>query len=277
MDVEPDFEGEEWSVTRDAFVGQGDSPEEAITKLQTAWRDQHQRNLERWEEHRQQEQQDRDDEQAGQNGQEATPAVDPGPEAEKPDWLNYPTPNFLDIRPARHVLKRLEKKEFVELWHFTVQGCQDAARSDLSAPDDTFNLVNTGNGLMLQSVGAAAVSSKVVKDELLSFEQWIDGKDRLISCMEALNWDKHEVQELVLFFFRLGKHRLRSERQGLQAILRYQEMVRRDWTSARRNGGKAYAISVISDDLLHDYHRKILNEIQDQNVSGFIQTNKPES
>ena len=202
-EVEPDFDGEEWGVAREAFIRQGDSQEEAVRTLQKAWRDQHQRNLERWEEHLQQEQQDRTREEGGQAGQEAAPAAGPQPEVKRPDWLNHPTPSFLDIRPARHILKRLEKKEFVELWHFTVQGCQDAAHLDLSTSDDTFSLVNTGGGLMLQSVGASATSSKAVKDELLNFEQWVDGKERMISCMETHNWEKYEVQELALFFFRL--------------------------------------------------------------------------
>ena len=31
-----------------------------------------------------------------------------------------PTPRFVDIKPARHALKRLEK-EFVEIWYFTAE------------------------------------------------------------------------------------------------------------------------------------------------------------
>ena len=136
--VEPDFEGGEWSATREAFVGQGNSQEEAVEMLRKAWRDQHQRSLERWEEHLQQEQQNRGREENSQAEREAAPTVVPQPEVERPDWLSRPTPNFLDIQPARHILKRLEKKEYVELWHFTVQGCQEAANTSLSTPDDTF-------------------------------------------------------------------------------------------------------------------------------------------
>jgi len=40
--------------------------------------------------------------------------LEPPTTNETPNWINLPTPGFLDIKPARHVLKKLEKKEFVE-------------------------------------------------------------------------------------------------------------------------------------------------------------------
>lgn len=263
-EVEPDFQGEEWDIARDALVAQGNTEDEAIAVLQKSWRDQHQRRLVAWDEHLQQLLQDQ-----GNQGQAAPmpvdPAETPAPEDERPDWTGRPTPSFLDIRPAHHVLKKLEKKEYVDLWHFTAQGCREAASLDLATPDDTFSLVSTGNGLMLQSVGAAAVqSSKIVKDENLSFEQWSEGKTRLLSCMGEHGWKEDETNELAKFFLNLDFHPMRSERFGLQAVLRYQERVRRHWTGALRNN-RGYTIGTINKDLLVDYHRQILSEVQAQN------------
>lgn len=260
-DIEPNFESEEWLAVRQTMLVQGESEEQVVEALRKAWRDQHQKNVEAWTEHQQQ--------QNETNVNPPNPAVDSGvqplEEEERPEWLNQPTPSFLDVLPASHVMKKLEKKEFVELWYFTAKGCRDAASLESTAPDETFSIINTDNGLMLQSVGATAVSSKVVKDEFLSFEQWTEGKEGLLSCMEICGWKSYEIQELAKFFFRLGRHPLKKEDFGLRAVMRYQEQVRRNWTLAIRKGSNAYAISDINDTLIQNFHRQILNEVQMNN------------
>ena len=260
-ELEPEFENEEWTVTREALISQGNTADEALEILRKSWRDQHQRRLQAWNEHLEQQQQEQDRERGLGRGEDPPPNPPP---SDKPAWTGRPTPNFLDVRPARHVLKRLEKREYVELWYFTMAGCQDAAARDLAAPQDTFNLVSTDNGLLLQDTEAATGSSRVVKDELLSYQEWAEGNHRLIDCMEQLGWDVYEVEELSMFFVHLDLHPLKSEPYGLQAILRYQDRVRRDWTSCLKIG-KAYAISSINTTLLNDYHRQISNEVQAQN------------
>lgn len=248
-------------MTREALISQGNTADEALEILRKSWRDQHQRRLQAWNEHLEQQQQEQDRERGLGRGEDPPPNPPP---SDKPAWTGRPTPNFLDVRPARHVLKRLEKREYVELWYFTMAGCQDAAARDLAAPQDTFNLVSTDNGLLLQDTEAATGSSRVVKDELLSYQEWAEGNHRLIDCMEQLGWDVYEVEELSMFFVHLDLHPLKSEPYGLQAILRYQDRVRRDWTSCLKIG-KAYAISSINTTLLNDYHRQISNEVQAQN------------
>lgn len=59
--------------------------------------------------------------------------------------------------PTRHILKKLEKKKFVELWHFTIQGCHNTALIELQAPDNTFSTIYTNKDLMLQPFGASSV------------------------------------------------------------------------------------------------------------------------
>src|SRR6201992_4141684 len=169
--VEPNFEGTEWNLTRGALIAQGSSEEEALAALQKAWRDQHLANLEIWNEHvrlhppnQEQEGQTRQEQQNLDTSAPATVIPHP-PSDDEFDWTSRPTPVFLDIRPARHALKRLEKREFIELWHFTAQGCQDAAQLDFANLEDTFSIVNTDKGFVFQPIGASSVSSKVIKDE----------------------------------------------------------------------------------------------------------------
>jgi len=264
LETEPDFESETWEVPRNAIVEGGKSDEEAVEILRQSWKVQHERNIQAWNEQVQQRRRSPIPEDDDGNDQASVTPAGTTSSDEAPKWLGRPTPNFLDISPARHVLKRLKKKEFVELWHFTAQGCRDAASIDLAAPDDTLGLINTEKGLVLQTIGASSISSKVIKDEHLSWEQMTEGRNRLLSCMSSCGWSKYEVEELATFYIKLDLHPIRSQAHGMQAILRYQENLRRDWTRSL-NSGNSYAIGLISDDLMHGYLREIVTEIQVRN------------
>ena len=54
LDEQPDFEGEDWSVPRDAMIAAGNSVEEAVAALRKSWENNHRRDVEAWEEHLQQ-------------------------------------------------------------------------------------------------------------------------------------------------------------------------------------------------------------------------------
>ena len=206
-DVEPDFEGTEWIGLQTALTNSGKTPDKAAKILRQGWRNQHERNVEAWNEWRLQ-QQHKEEDSVGGNGETVE---------DSSEWR--PTPGFLDLQPAQHVLKKLQKKEYVELWYFTVQGCQDAATSNLTSPDETFGFVSTGKGVVIQSVNASAISSKAVRDEDLSWEQLTEGKTRLVGCMKAGGWSEQEVKQLARFYLNLDIHPVRSYQYGLQAIM----------------------------------------------------------
>ena len=217
-DTELDFEDISWEVPRNAMVNKGKTPEEAIEALRQSWRILHEKNLAAWDEHLRQQQEDLERDGNGGNGSMADTPDSPTPMDDEPEWLES-TPSFIDIRPARHIMKRLKKKEYVELWHFTIQGCRDAALTDLTTPDDTFGLVNTNDGLRLQTVGASTISSKITRDENLSWEQMSEGKSRLLDCMSTSGWSNREVGELAKFFVKLDLHPIRSQEYGSQTVL----------------------------------------------------------
>lgn len=260
-EVVPDYEGAEWDTTRLAIMAAGNTAEQAVAILRADWENAHQRALVAWNDHVQQL---REEENQGEPARVGPQPRDPTPGANggRPEWRQRPTPRHLDITPSRRILAKLEKKEFVWLWHFTGAGCREDAAVDLAAPEDTFSLVDTGSGLALQSTGATATSKKIIHDKDLDHGQWTEGKDRMLACMERYGWDEDEVEELALFFHRLDKHPLKSEEYGQKAILLYQEQVRHDWTEARRLDRDAYAISEISESILLDCHRKVINDAQ---------------
>ena len=124
---------------------------------------------------------------------------------------------------------------------------------DLNSPDNTFGLIHTDKGIALQSIMASSTSSKAVNDEKLSWEQLTKGKTRLIGCMSSCGWSRHEVRQLANFFLNLDVHPIRSQQYGPQAILCYQEEVRRNWTQSLKSGGEPYSIASINNELLKGY------------------------
>jgi hypothetical protein len=263
-ETEPNYEDAVWDAARNAIMAGGKSLEETLEILGQGWRGQHKRAVEEWNEHlRLRQQQEREQEGEGDREQVDLSTSERNSESEVPDWVSRPTPSFLDIKPARNILKRLEKKEFVELWYFTADGCRETSGADLLSSDD-YNLVGTGNGrIVIRSEASAATSTKAVKDEDLSWEQLTEAKTRMVGCMKACGWSQHEVTQLVMFFLSLDVHPIRSQSYGLQTIMRYQDRVRRDWTSRLKTD--AYSISEVNDNLMKEFRDDIRNEVQAKN------------
>ena len=117
---EPDFKHEIWEGTRAVIVERGKTVEGAVEILRSAWNAKHDKDMALWTEHLEREQEVK---QVNREELEAAvvPAAEPPVELDPPNQFSLPTPGFLDIKPARHILKQLEKKEFMELWHFTTE------------------------------------------------------------------------------------------------------------------------------------------------------------
>ena len=107
--------------------------------------------------------------------------------------------------------------------------------------------------------------SRVVKDEDLPFNQWSEGKNRFLGCLESNGWSKDEAEEVARFFLNLDFDPLHGELLGEEAVMRYQERVRKHWTTALREG-RAYEIGTINRTLLLDFHRQVLSEAQIRNI-----------
>ena len=73
----------------------------------------------------------------------------------------------------------------------------------MATPDDTFGLVNTGGRLVLQTIGATTTSSKVTKDENLTWLQLTEAKMRMVGCLKSCGWNENEISQLVLFYLSL--------------------------------------------------------------------------
>ena len=150
------------------------------------------------------------------------------------------------------------------MWHFTSEGCRDAATMDLTTPDDTFSLVDTGNCLVPQMIGATTTFPKVIRDKYLSWVQLTKAKTRMIGCLKSCRWNKSKISQLVLFYLSLDVHPICARPYGLEAVMHYQEQVCRDWSSNVKNC-TLYQISKVNDELIKKFREQIGSEIQVRN------------
>ena len=75
---------------------------------------------------------------------------------------------------------------------------RDAAAMDLTTLDDNLGVVKTDKGSALQPLGASLISSRVVRDEDLSWNQLTEVKTKMIGRLKMCGWTEHEVSQLVL-------------------------------------------------------------------------------
>ena len=107
-----------------------------------------------------------------------------------------------------------------------MEGCREATAIDLATLNDTFGLVDTGNGLVLQTIAATTTSPKVIRDEYLSWVQLTEAKMRMIGYMKSCGWSESEISQLILFYLSLDVHPIQARPYSLEVVMRYQERVR---------------------------------------------------
>ncbi|KAJ7433954.1 hypothetical protein B0H11DRAFT_2119934 [Mycena galericulata] len=100
-------------------------------------------------------------------------------------------PDFLGPRASNFAKKKLEDKEYVELWYWSKEGCLDAEslRGGVEA-DESFGLSQVGSTLSLKPLTAYKASKKVVRDEELSWAQLSIAKTGFLAAIVAAGWPK---------------------------------------------------------------------------------------
>lgn len=164
--------------------------------------------------------------------------------------------DHIAARPSAYALNKLENHEYIELWYFTEEGCQDAADYQHTTTDETFGLSKVDNFLALRAVSAAKASRHAIKDMDLTWRQMTIAKNLLLSYMGRFKWPDEYTQSLAGFFINIELSDRRARPNGERTLIIYQARVRREWHDAiKRN--EAFDISVINRELL----RTIADEV----------------
>jgi hypothetical protein len=163
-------------------------------------------------------------------------------------------------RPSAYALERLRKFEYVELWYFTPEGCNEAALTQRSAADDTFGITRTDSDLMvLKPVATVRASRKAVKDEDLTWDQMEVGSTLMLRNQRQLHWPEPATDALSIFWYKLYAHELRSQPDGQRILLIYLARARREWHAALERKDTGFNIGFIDEDLLAKITREVFH------------------
>ena len=161
--------------------------------------------------------------------------------------------------PLEFAIGKMEAMEYVELWYFTTEGCQEASLAIPATTPDTFGILSTETGLALQPINTLKPSKNAAQDAQLSWEQLMTARHTMISVVHQVCWPKKYTHMFAAFYMNLEG--LKSEGYNSKALILYHTTVRKQWYSALKSQGKIFNISIINEKLF----QKLENQIRDRN------------
>ncbi|KAG6846948.1 hypothetical protein H0H93_010928, partial [Arthromyces matolae] len=169
-------------------------------------------------------------------------------------------PDFIDYPPSRFALKKLRELDFVELFYFTPEGRKDSAKTEHTNSDNGFTLAQVADIVTLKPAAQYKPSSRVIKDEDLSWEQLSLASTRLIEWIKKEGWPDAMTEQLQTFFYRLMNHEYREEEFGCRALVVYQARVRWEWHRLIKRKEEAFDISEFNPSLLRSIKEKLQDD-----------------
>ncbi|KAF8152847.1 hypothetical protein K438DRAFT_1921872 [Mycena galopus ATCC 62051] len=175
-------------------------------------------------------------------------------------------------RPSAFALRKLERFEYIKLWYFTREGCDDAAASaaNRTINEDAFALTKVDDVVGLRPASSFSASRKVVKDIELTWDQLSFAKNSMLSHMTKLAWPAKHVESLADFWYSLETHPTRSLLHGDRIVLTYQSEVRIEWHDCLRRD-QGFNIASINDNLM----RRASDKVWDTNLTNFLSLSCP--
>lgn len=174
-------------------------------------------------------------------------------------------PDFLGPRASNFAKKKLEDKEYVELWYYTREGCLDAEslRGGVEA-DETFGITQSGSTLSLKPLTAFKASKKVVRDEDLLWDQLSIAKTGFLAAIEDAGWPTEHRTAMATFFYRIENHpsRMQGDSHAQEILVIYQARARRSWHDMLSQN-KGFNLALINDKLLETVSREFHNKLRD--------------
>ncbi|KAJ6482381.1 hypothetical protein DFH09DRAFT_1462357, partial [Mycena vulgaris] len=172
-------------------------------------------------------------------------------------------PDYLGPRASAFAKKKLEDKEYVELWYWTKEGCLDAEalRGGVEA-DESFGITQVGSTLSLKPLTAYKASKKVIRDEDLTWAQLSIAKTGYLAALEAAGWPNPHRASLASFFYTIENHpsRMNHDDYADSILVIYAARARRFWHD-QLSQGKGFNIAIVNDKLMDqistEFHNKL--------------------
>ncbi|KAF8867843.1 hypothetical protein BD779DRAFT_1463467, partial [Infundibulicybe gibba] len=224
---------------------QGFTPEAVAATLSAAWEAAHLTQVTAWEaqclaKHKQQEEEDKNMCCIALQEAREEAAEKKAREKKKPKLApfmdNVAIPNKVQLRPSQFALHKLEAIEYVELWYFTKDSCQEARRSQCATANDAYGITTNGPSdlMALKPVASFKASAKAIPDKDLTWRQMSTSKNCLLATMDRVGWPQQHLLLLALFFHKLNCSPWRDHKNGDRILILYQARAHQDWHEALR-------------------------------------------
>ena len=161
---------------------------------------------------------------------------------------NKPVGDTTQLRPSRYAIHKLDERDYVELYYFTLEGCTEAVKLYRTIAQDAFTFAKADDTLLLKPMASHKPSSKVIPDEDLTWRQMSIARTCLLHHMAQAGWPEPHVIVLAEFYLNLKSHPMWLQVDGDTVLLHYQAQVRREWHEALQatSDEPVFDISVIN-------------------------------
>ncbi|KIK93190.1 hypothetical protein PAXRUDRAFT_12802 [Paxillus rubicundulus Ve08.2h10] len=191
LDVCPDYASELFAGTRARIVNAHTTEEQAILILQEIWQQQADDLEEREQAVLCKEEQRALEVELLKDKEEVARKEEKKKNKHKylPILQGVGVPTESQVIPATHVVRKLDKGEYVELWHFTNDGLDDTLDTSTSVDPDAMVMSCLLDRLTAWVSAAAACSlTKLVEDQNLIFEDFCQAAPRFVEAIQQANW-----------------------------------------------------------------------------------------
>ena len=196
-------------------------------------------------------------------------------EKKKPEFkdfiTNKPVKDTTQLCLSCYAIHKLDEREYVELYYFTLEGCTEATKLDHTIAQDAFTFTKAEDTLLLKPMASHKPSNKAILDEDLTWRQMLIAKGTLLHHMSQTGWPENHIITLAEFYLNLESHPTQLQTDGDMVLLHYQAQVRREWHEALRStsDNPVFDISVINDRCIETIRADLWNTRHTEGVLRF--------
>ena len=249
QELEPDFDSEPYTTSRQALTDLG-FPEANITPiLHQNWQADRQVCHIAWEVAR--------DEEEAAAAAAVAPQQDQAGDSNKTSAKagDFPAgitiPSLESLSPLDYAHQKLSKFQWVKLWYFTREGCIEATVPTTSFANETFSITTEDSDMIhLRPIAATKASRNAIPNMALSWDQIAFAAKILVRIMKEELWPAKHTSAMIDFFCALDIQQSHLAYDGDQALIEYQATVRKAWFDTL-GSNRAFDLTPINLKRLH--------------------------
>ncbi|KAG1810856.1 uncharacterized protein BJ212DRAFT_1252421, partial [Suillus subaureus] len=174
----------------------GISREDTLANMANGWRFEHQKYIDLWQEQTEEDAHIAWECLEHENAEKEAEEQEEQCEAEKkkPKINDFDTAMIMaDViipRPSQYAIQKIKNMEYIELWYFSPDGCQEASTMSrsMSDSDDTFGFAKVNGMVTLKMLALFKASHKALQDHDLLWQQFNLAKTSFLVHIEKSGW-----------------------------------------------------------------------------------------